>query len=122
MQYRAFGQTGVHVSALAFGAMNFGNLGRTSQEDVTAIVGAALEEGINLIDTADTYGRGQSEEMVGRAIASRRDDVVLAAADTVLSAEVLDAIDNVVAPGVDLASQEKMDTPPSLLDVSLRRR
>lgn len=46
----------------------------------------------------------------------------LAAADTVLSADVLDAIDEIVAPGVDLAPDEKFDTPPSLLDASLRRR
>jgi aryl-alcohol dehydrogenase-like predicted oxidoreductase len=46
----------------------------------------------------------------------------LAAADTVLSADVLDAIDAIVAPGVDLAPNEKFDTPPALLDPSLRRR
>jgi aryl-alcohol dehydrogenase-like predicted oxidoreductase len=46
----------------------------------------------------------------------------LAAADTVLTADVLDAIDEIVAPGVDLAADEKFDTPPSLLDPSLRRR
>jgi len=46
----------------------------------------------------------------------------LAAADTVLSADVLDAIDAIVAPGVDLAPDEKFDTPPALLDPSLRRR
>ncbi|GAA4951564.1 hypothetical protein GCM10023238_17340 [Streptomyces heliomycini] len=46
----------------------------------------------------------------------------LAAADTVLGADVLDAIDSVVAPGTDLAAHEKHDTPPALLDASLRRR
>jgi len=46
----------------------------------------------------------------------------LAAADTVLSADVLDAIDEIVAPGLDLAPEEKFDTPPALLDPSLRRR
>ena len=46
----------------------------------------------------------------------------LAAADTVLSADVLDAIDAIVAPGVDLAPDEKNDTPPALLDPALRRR
>jgi aryl-alcohol dehydrogenase-like predicted oxidoreductase len=58
--------------------MNFGAIGRTTQEDATAIVDAALDAGINLIDTADMYSRGGSEEMVGRAIAGRRDDIVLA--------------------------------------------
>jgi aryl-alcohol dehydrogenase-like predicted oxidoreductase len=78
MQYRTLGRTGVQVSTLVLGAMNFGATGRTSQDDATAIVDAALEAGINLIDTADRYSDGQSEEMVGRAIAGRRDDIVLA--------------------------------------------
>ncbi|GHH43945.1 aldo/keto reductase [Streptomyces candidus] len=78
MQYRILGRTGVQVSALALGAMNFGKIGRTSQDEATALVGAALEAGINLIDTADVYGGGESEEMVGKAIAGRRDDIVLA--------------------------------------------
>ncbi|GGF39390.1 aldo/keto reductase [Subtercola lobariae] len=78
MQYRTLGRTGVTVSSLALGAMNFGQLGRTTQEDATAIVDAALEGGVNLIDTADRYGFGESEEMVGKAIAGRRDDIILA--------------------------------------------
>ena len=78
MQYRTLGRTGVQVSTLVLGAMNFGSLGHTSQDEVTAMVDAALEGGINLIDTADMYGQGESEEMVGKAIAGRRDDIVLA--------------------------------------------
>jgi aryl-alcohol dehydrogenase-like predicted oxidoreductase len=78
MQYRTLGRTGVQVSSLALGAMNFGAIGRTSQEEVTAIIDAALAGGINVIDTADRYSGGQSEEFVGRAIAGRRDDIVLA--------------------------------------------
>ncbi|MFI7129935.1 aldo/keto reductase [Nonomuraea sp. NPDC050153] len=78
MQYRTLGRTGVQVSSLVLGAMNFGAIGRTTQDEATAIVDAALEAGINLIDTADMYGAGESEEMVGKAIAGRRDDVVLA--------------------------------------------
>jgi aryl-alcohol dehydrogenase-like predicted oxidoreductase len=78
MQYRTLGRTGVQVSSLVLGAMNFGAIGRTTQDEATAIVGAALDGGINLIDTADMYSNGQSEEMVGKAIAGRRDDIVLA--------------------------------------------
>ncbi|MFD9490597.1 aldo/keto reductase [Streptomyces sp. NPDC060005] len=78
MQYRTLGRTGVQVSSLALGAMNFGRIGRTTQDEATAVVDAALEGGINLIDTADMYGGGESEEMVGKAIAGRRDDIVLA--------------------------------------------
>jgi aryl-alcohol dehydrogenase-like predicted oxidoreductase len=78
MQYRTLGRTGVQVSSLALGAMNFGRIGRTTQEEATALVDAALEAGINLIDTADAYSGGESEEMVGKAVAGRRDDIVLA--------------------------------------------
>ena len=78
MQYRTIGRTGVQVSSLALGAMNFGAIGRTTQDEATALVDAALEGGVNLIDTADMYGAGESEEMVGKAIAGRRDDIVLA--------------------------------------------
>ncbi|MFF7748011.1 aldo/keto reductase [Streptomyces sp. NPDC007971] len=78
MQYRTLGRTGVQVSSLALGAMNFGRIGRTGQDEATALVDAALEAGINLIDTADVYSAGESEEMVGKAIAGRRDDIVLA--------------------------------------------
>ncbi|MFF8315967.1 aldo/keto reductase [Streptomyces bobili] len=78
MQYRTLGHTGVQVSTLALGAMNFGAIGRTTQAEATAVVDAALDAGINLIDTADMYSDGESEEMVGKAIAGRRDDIVLA--------------------------------------------
>lgn len=78
MQYRTLGRTGVRISSLALGAMNFGALGRTGRDDADRIVGAALDAGINLVDTADVYSGGQSEELVGKAIAGRRDDVVLA--------------------------------------------
>ncbi|RSN27197.1 aldo/keto reductase [Amycolatopsis sp. WAC 04169] len=78
MQYRTLGRTGVQVSTLALGAMNFGAIGRTTQDEATAIVDAALEGGVNLIDTADMYGAGESEKMVGKAIAGRREDIVLA--------------------------------------------
>jgi aryl-alcohol dehydrogenase-like predicted oxidoreductase len=78
MQYRTLGRTGVQVSTLALGAMNFGAVAGTTQGDADAIVGAALEAGINVIDTADMYGQGESEEIVGKAVAGRRDDIVLA--------------------------------------------
>ncbi|OXM42375.1 aldo/keto reductase [Amycolatopsis alba] len=78
MQYRTLGRTGVQVSTLALGAMNFGAIGRTTQDEATAIVDAALAGGINFIDTADMYSAGESEKMVGKAIAGRREDIVLA--------------------------------------------
>ncbi len=78
MQYRSLGRTGVQVSTLALGAMNFGRIGRTTPDEATAVIDAALEAGVNLIDTADAYSNGESEEIVGRAIAGRRADLVLA--------------------------------------------
>ena len=84
MQYRNLGRTGVQVSSLALGAMNFGAIGRTTQDEVTALVDAAIAGGINLIDTADAYSGGQSEEMVGHAIVGRRDDIVLTTKATLL--------------------------------------
>ena len=78
MQYRTLGHTGIQASSLALGAMNFGKLGGTTQAEVDRLVGTALDAGINLIDTADAYGHGESEELLGHALAGRRDDVVLA--------------------------------------------
>ncbi len=78
MHYRTLGRTGVQVSSLVLGAMNFGAIGRTTQQEATAIVDVALEGGVNLIDTADFYSGGESEQLVGKAIAGRRDDLVLA--------------------------------------------
>src|SRR5262245_43375168 len=78
MEYRTLGRTGVRVSPLCLGAMNFG--GPTSEADSIAIIDAALDAGINFIDTADVYNRGECERIVGVALArgGRRDQVVLA--------------------------------------------
>ena len=77
MQYRQLGRTGVKVSEICLGAMMFG--GRTSQEDSLAIIDAAIDRGINFIDTANVYNQGRSEEIVGEALKQRdRDRIVLA--------------------------------------------
>jgi aryl-alcohol dehydrogenase-like predicted oxidoreductase len=76
MTYRLLGRTGVRVSPLCLGTLNFG--GPTSDEDARRIVDAALDAGINFIDTANTYHRGRSEEALGKVLAGRRDRVVLA--------------------------------------------
>lgn len=79
MQYRTLGQTGVQVSSLALGTMNFGPFGNTTEVETTAMVHRALDAGINVIDTADAYSGGISEELVGKALKGvDRDDVVLA--------------------------------------------
>ena len=78
MQYRTFGRTGIKVSPYALGAMMFGAVGNPDHEDSIRIIHKALDAGINFIDTADAYSHGESEEIVGKAIAGRRDSVVLA--------------------------------------------
>ncbi|NPC97867.1 aldo/keto reductase [Nocardioides sp. zg-DK7169] len=76
--WRDLGTTGVKVSPLALGAMMFGEWGNPDPEDSIRIIHRALDAGINVIDTADVYSRGESERIVGRALKGRRDDVVLA--------------------------------------------
>jgi aryl-alcohol dehydrogenase-like predicted oxidoreductase len=78
MQYRTLGKTGVRVSPLVLGAMNFGALGNPDHDESIAMIHEALDAGINLIDTADSYSSGESETIVGKALAGRRDGVVLA--------------------------------------------
>src|SRR5947199_9983700 len=79
MEHRILGRTGVSVSKLCLGAMMFGSWGNADHEDSIRIIHAALDAGINFIDTADVYGSGESEEIVGKALAGgKRDDVVLA--------------------------------------------
>jgi aryl-alcohol dehydrogenase-like predicted oxidoreductase len=78
MDYRTLGRTGVRVSPLCLGAMNFG--GPTSEADSIRIIDEALDAGINFIDTANVYNAGESERVVGRALArdGKREQVVLA--------------------------------------------
>jgi aryl-alcohol dehydrogenase-like predicted oxidoreductase len=76
MEYRKLGRSGLKVSPLCLGTMNFG--GPTDEATAGRIVARAREDGVNFIDTADTYGRGRSEEITGRAIANARDQWVLA--------------------------------------------
>jgi aryl-alcohol dehydrogenase-like predicted oxidoreductase len=79
MEFRTLGRTGVRVSPLCLGAMMFGAWGNQDHEESIRIIHRALDAGINFIDTADVYSRGESEEIVGRALAGgRRDNVVLA--------------------------------------------
>ena len=78
MQYRTLGRTGIKVSPYALGAMMFGAVGNPDHDDSIKIIHRALDAGINVIDTADAYSRGESEEIVGKALKGRRDDVVLA--------------------------------------------
>jgi aryl-alcohol dehydrogenase-like predicted oxidoreductase len=78
MQMRVLGGTGIKVSPYCFGAMNFGAWANSDREEASGIINAALDAGINFIDTADRYSDGESERIVGQAIKGRREDVVLA--------------------------------------------
>jgi aryl-alcohol dehydrogenase-like predicted oxidoreductase len=79
MELRTLGRTGVQVSPLCLGAMMFGAWGNPDHDDSTKIIHRALDAGLNFVDTADVYSQGESEEIVGKALAGgRRDAVVLA--------------------------------------------
>ncbi|WUH98984.1 aldo/keto reductase [Spirillospora sp. NBC_00431] len=78
MQYRTLGRTGIKVSPYCLGAMMFGAFGNTDHDDSVRIIHKALDAGVNFVDTADVYSNGESEEIVGKALKGRRDDVVLA--------------------------------------------
>lgn len=80
MKYRTLGRTGIRVSPFALGTMVLGaeRIGNPDHDDAARIIHAALDAGINLVDTADAYSSGESEVVVGKALKGRRDDVVLA--------------------------------------------
>jgi aryl-alcohol dehydrogenase-like predicted oxidoreductase len=78
VKYRTLGRTGVKVSPFCLGAMMFGAWGNPDHDESVKIIHAALDAGINFIDTADVYSAGESEIIVGKAIRERRDDLVVA--------------------------------------------
>jgi aryl-alcohol dehydrogenase-like predicted oxidoreductase len=78
IDYRSLGRTGMRVSPLCLGTMMFGAWGNTDQDECVRMVHAAVDAGVNVIDTADVYAFGETEEIVGRALRGRRDQVVLA--------------------------------------------
>jgi aryl-alcohol dehydrogenase-like predicted oxidoreductase len=79
MEYRPLGRTGISVSQMCLGAMMFGAFGNSDHDDAVKIIHKALDAGINFIDTADGYSAGESEEILGEALAGgRRESVVLA--------------------------------------------
>jgi aryl-alcohol dehydrogenase (NADP+) len=78
MQYRTLGKTGIKVSPSCLGAMMFGGIANADHDDCIRIIHKALDFGINFVDTADRYSNGESEEIVGKALKGRRDNIVLA--------------------------------------------
>jgi aryl-alcohol dehydrogenase-like predicted oxidoreductase len=78
MRYRALGGTGIQVSVHCLGTMMFGAIGNPDHDECARIIHAALDRGVNFLDTADVYSAGESEQIVGKALQGRRDDVVLA--------------------------------------------
>ena len=76
MRYRKLGNTGLDVSVIGLGANNFG--GRLDFDQTKIVLDQVLDEGINLIDTSNSYGNTLSEEYIGRALENRRESVVLA--------------------------------------------
>ncbi len=78
MERRILGGTGISVSQFTLGTMMFGAMGNPDHDESARMIHTALDAGINVVDTADVYSGGESEEIVGKALAGRRDDVVLA--------------------------------------------
>jgi aryl-alcohol dehydrogenase-like predicted oxidoreductase len=81
MKYRKLGNTGLIVSEVALGTMQFGgrmNMGNLGQEDTTRMVKVAVDRGINFVDTADVYSLGESETQIGNALRGLRQEIVLA--------------------------------------------
>ena len=78
MEQRDLGRTGMSVSNLCLGTMMFGAWGEPDHDESVRIIHAALDAGVNFVDTADIYSQGESEEIVGKALKGRRDDVILA--------------------------------------------
>ena len=78
MESRSFGRTGLKVSPLCLGAMMFGAWGNPDHDECIRIIHHALDAGINFVDTANGYSNGESEVIVGKALAGRRQQVVLA--------------------------------------------
>jgi aryl-alcohol dehydrogenase (NADP+) len=78
METRVLGQTGLVVSEYCLGAMMFGKFGNPDHDDCIAMMHAAFDAGVNFVDTADMYSAGESEEIVGKGIAGRRDEIILA--------------------------------------------
>src|SRR5580704_19797808 len=76
---RSLGPRGLRVSALGLGCMGMSEFyGSTDEAESIATIQHALDQGINFLDTADVYGQGRNEELVGRALQGRRDQAVLA--------------------------------------------
>ena len=109
MEYRSLGRTGVMVSPLCLGTMNFG--GPTGEAESIAIINHALDSGINFIDTANVYNGGESERIVGKALKDngRRDQVVLAT-----------KVNGVMGPGINERGLSRYHIIKSCED-SLRR-
>ena len=78
MEYTPLGRSGLKVSRLCLGTMTFGRWGNTDHDDCVRIIRRALDEGINFIDTANRYGMGEWEEILGKALEGRREEAVVA--------------------------------------------
>ena len=94
MEYRQLGRSGLQVSTVGLGTNNFGR--RVDADGTAAVVNKALEMGINLFDTSNSYGAGQSEEYIGRALKGKRHEALIA---TKVSSTVGDGPNQGAIPG-----------------------
>lgn len=117
MEYRGLGGAGEHPLP---GTMMFGAWGNADVNECVRITHAALDAGINFVDTADIYSNGESEEIVGPRTLDQLEDL-LAAADLRLDDAILDAIDELVPPGT-VVDEHDRGFEPRWLEPSARRR
>ena len=118
MEYRPLGRTGISVSQMCLGAMMFGAFGNSDHDDAIKIIHKALDAGINFIDTADGYSAGESEEILGEALAGgRRESVVLAVkfgvpfGDGPQPSRSVAAVDHRGGRGLAAAAADRLDRP-----------
>ena len=117
MRYRTLGGTGIEVSVHCLGTMMFGAVGNPDHDECVRIIHAALDHGINFVDTADMCSAGESEQIVGAALRGRRDG-----ASVTLDDATLDRIDEIVPPGTNMYQPDGAWRPLALPDPAQRRR
>ncbi len=111
MEYRRLGHSGLIVSSVSLGTMQFGsgmNLGNLDQKATNGMVKYAVDRGINFIDTADVYSRGESEKLVGNALKGIRHELVLATKVRLPMRGQIDSLNLSVAAGIFLYTQIDM--------------
>ena len=117
VEHRTLGRTGMQVSTFCLGTMVLGAWGNTDHDECVGMIHTALDAGVNFVDTADIYAFGESEEIVGRALRGRRDDVIVATkffnamGEDPERARALAAVDHAGRRGQPAPPRDRLDRP-----------